>query len=183
MVRRKLATVLCLTISCTVLVLPNDLAAHASPSPVLDPHGPPPPPPENPPPAPPDPAAKFRREEVENFIAAYLEAARASDPGSEVSLFADRVDYLGRPDTSQLQIRQDLARQQARWPERDFKRLGQAAVETLPNGQLRVTLLLHFDFRHEHEQASGDIVRIFLLEPEATHSFRIVGLSERKSTP
>lgn len=74
--------VLWLAINFWPLLQPNELLALSStaPLPIIDPHGPPPPPPENPPPAPP----AFRREDLEKFLAAYLEAGSASNPAAEL---------------------------------------------------------------------------------------------------
>ncbi|MBA3964033.1 MAG: hypothetical protein H0X40_19340 [Chthoniobacterales bacterium] len=176
---------LALSLIFALLLWPNDLFAIATPSPAsgIDPHGPPPPAPENPPAAPTNPPLKFRRAALEKFVAAYLDAARASDPEPEGSFFADRVDYHGRPNTSREKIQQELAQDRARWPERRIEQAAQAAVDPMPNGQLRVSLSLHFDFHHEKEQSSDEIIRILLLEPQGPHSFRIVGLSERKPAP
>ena len=178
-------SILGLTMILTLTVWPNELYASAPtpPQSAIDPHGPPVPAPENPPAAPVNPPAKFRRAALEKFVAAYLEAARASDPAPEASFFAERADYLGRPNTSRETIQEELARDRARWPERRVEEAGQATVDAQPNGQLRVTLTLHFEFHRAQEQSSVNVVRTLLLEPEGRHSFRILGLSEGKSAP
>ncbi len=172
-----------LAINCWPLLQPNELIAlsSASPSPLIDPHGPPPPPPENPPPAPPTPAPTFRRADLEKFVAAYLEAGSASNPAGELKFFAGRVDYRGQPNVSPEEIRRDLMRDRARWPERHYQRAGNLTIEPQPNDRVRVRFPLHFEFRNGRQHHSGDVIKILLLERSGGHDFKIIALDERKS--
>lgn len=163
------------------LVQPNELFAlsSASPSLVIDPHGPPPPAPENPPPAPPTAAPTFRREQLEKFLAAYLQVGGAAYPEAELKFFAARVDYLGQPDVSREQIRRDLLRDRARWLERHFRGAGNLTIEPQPNDRVRVRCPLHFEFRNGLQHDSGDVTKILLLERSGADDFKIIGLDER----
>lgn len=168
---------------------PNDRAplADVRPPHSLEPHGPPPPLPENPPPAPPQLTppvpVPFQREQVRRFIIAFLQASSAPDVEAELKFFAEHVDYFGQRQISREEIRRDLARYDARWPERHFTLGGKIQLQTQPDGRVRVIFPLRYELRNGARHSSGELLRTLVLQRKLPNELEIVAVISERAGP
>lgn len=109
------------------------------------------------------PVAK-NREQLRDYIAAFVLAGVAPRIGSELEFFAERVDYYGEKNVSWERIRRDLERYAARWPERSFWLTGDPRVEPQAGERVRVTFPLHYELQSPSAKASGEVRKTLLLQ-------------------
>ena len=141
----------------------------------------PPPPAAGPPPSdtPKPPAAEYRSERLQDYIAAFVLAGLDPKVGAETEFFADRVDYFGEAGVTREKIQRDLQRYNARWPERSFVLAGPLQVQSVGD-RLRVTFPLSYQLRNGSKRATGKVWKTLLLEKTSGNDFQIVAVNERK---
>ncbi len=102
--------------------------------------------------------------------------------GAELEFFADRVNYSGKSNVSREKIRQDLARYDERWPERQFTLPGDLTITPLQNGRVRVSFPLRYELRNRNEHSSGLVQKTLTLQQTSSGAVEIVGVSEKKTS-
>ncbi len=166
--------------------VPIETVKHAQ----IEPHGPPPPAPEAPPPAPPTPppvpvarssAAPFDREQMRDYIGAFVLAGLDPQIGAELEFFAPRVDYFGKPNVSHEKIREDLRRYDRRWPERHFTLAGDLTIQPLSTDRVRISFPLRYELRGPDGHAAGRVQKTLTLQHNATGAWEIVAVNEEKA--
>ena len=102
---------------------------------------------------------------------------------AELKFFAERVDYFGQRQISREEIRRDLERYHARWPERHFTLAGKLAIQTQPDGRARVTFPLRYELRNGARHSSGELLRTLVLQRKAPSDFEIVAVISQRAGP
>jgi hypothetical protein len=124
--------------------------------------------------------ANVSHERARDYVAAFVLAGLDPKVGAELEFFADRVDYFGDAHLSRDQIRRDLLRYDARWPERRFWLAGDIDVHPDANQRLRVTFPLRYELTRKSERASGTVEKTLLLQKTPDDDLEIVGVNEKK---
>jgi hypothetical protein len=119
-------------------------------------------------------------ERARDYVAAFVLAGLDPKVGAELEFFADRVKYFGDAHLSRDQIRRDLLRYDARWPERRFWLAGDIDVHPEANQRLRVTFPLRYELTRKSERASGTVEKTLLLQKTADDDLEIVAVNEKK---
>jgi peptidoglycan hydrolase-like protein with peptidoglycan-binding domain len=138
--------------------------------------------PASPPPAPvaSSPAPDFSTERLRDYVGAFVLAGLDPQVGAEAAFFADRVQYYNEGMKDRKNIRNDLQRYDARWPQRQFRLAGDINVEPQSDNRVRVTFPLRYELRNGAKHLSGKIDKTLMLEP-AGDDLQIVAVSERKA--
>src|SRR5689334_2156952 len=138
--------------------------------------------PASPPPAPvaSSPASDFSTERLRDYVGAFVLAGLDPQVGAEAAFFADRVHYYNEGMKDRKNIRNDLQRYDARWPQRQFRLAGGINVEPQSDNRVRVTFPLRYELRNGAKHLSGKIDKTLILEP-AGDDLQIVAVSERKA--
>jgi len=138
--------------------------------------------PASPPPAPvaSSPAPDFSTERLRDYVGAFVLAGLDPQVGAEAAFFADRVQYYNEGMKDRKNIRNDLQRYDARWPQRQFRLAGDINVEPQSDNRVRVTFPLRYELRNGAKHLSGKIDKTLILEP-AGDDLQIVAVSERKA--
>ena len=89
------------------------------------------------------------------------------------------LDHLLEPGWHD-QIRRDLLRYDARWPERRFWLAGDIDVHPEANQRLRVTFPLRYELTRKSERASGTVEKTLLLQKTVNDDLEIVAVNEKK---
>jgi LysM repeat protein len=110
---------------------------------------------------------------VTDFVAGFFAKSEAGDVNGLMDLYGDRVDYYKKGKSGKDVVRQDKVDYFQRWPKRTYVP-GQARVETLSGGELRVTVPTAFTAGKGDKQVRGQAKFTFLLRP-AGDGYRIVG--------
>ncbi|HEY2102110.1 MAG TPA: peptidoglycan-binding domain-containing protein [Chthoniobacterales bacterium] len=121
------------------------------------------------------------REQLRDYVGAFVLAGLDPKTGSELEFFADRVDYFGKPDQGREAIKRDLERYNRQWPNRQFSLGDDLQVEPQSNGRLVVSFPLRYELRNGSRQASGQVRKTLLLQ-RSGDDLQIVGVNERKQT-
>ena len=119
-------------------------------------------------------------ERVRDYVGAFVLAGLDPHVGAEADFFADRVRYYDDGVISREQIRRDLQRYAARWPERRFSLDGDITVEPQNDNRVRVTFPLRYELRNGDKHSSGKIDKAIVLE-RAGDDLEIVAVNERKA--
>jgi peptidoglycan hydrolase-like protein with peptidoglycan-binding domain len=119
-------------------------------------------------------------ERVRDYVGAFVLAGLDPQVGAEAEFFADRVQYYDEGTIGRENIRRDLQRYAARWPERRFWLAGDIRVEPQNGNRVRVTFPLRYDVRKGAKHKSGKINKTLVLEP-AGNDLEIVAVNERKA--
>ena len=119
-------------------------------------------------------------ERVRDYVGAFVLAGLDPQVGAEAEFFADRVQYYDDGTIDRENIRRDLQRYAARWPERRFWLAGDIKVEPQNGNRMRVTFPLRYDLRKGAKHKSGKINKTLVLEP-AGDDLEIVAVNERKA--
>ena len=159
----------------------------------MDPHAPPPQLPEDVAQSPATPVGQSRaenasppepaddgKERLRDYVGAFVLAGLDPQVGAELDFFAGRVNYFGEANISREKIRKDLARYNARWPQRRFWLAGDLEVTDQPGGLLRVTFPLRYELRNGRKTASGQVRKTLTLRRSGPGDFEIVGVREEK---
>lgn len=126
------------------------------------------------------PNGDISTERVRDYVGAFVLAGLDPQVGAETEFFADRVQYYDDGTIDRENIRRDLQRYAARWPERRFWLAGDIRVEPQNGNRLRVTFPLRYDLRKGAKHKSGKINKTLVLEP-AGDDLEIVAVNERKA--
>jgi hypothetical protein len=124
--------------------------------------------------------ANISHERARDYVAAFVLAGLDPKVGAELEFFADRVNYFGDAHLSRDQIRRDLLRYDARWPERRFWLAGDIDVHPEANQRLRVTFPLRYELTRKSERASGTVEKTLLLQKTVNDDLEIVAVNEKK---
>ena len=125
-------------------------------------------------------AVNVSTERLRDYVGAFVLAGLDPHVGAEADFFADRVEYYDQGVMSHEEIRQDLQRYAARWPERRFWLAGDITVEPENGNRVRVTFPLRYELRKGAKRSSGKIDKTLVLEP-AGEDLQIVAVNERKA--
>lgn len=125
-------------------------------------------------------ATNISTERVRDYVGAFVLAGLDPHVGAEADFFANRVRYYDEGVIGREQIRRDLQRYAARWPERRFWLDGNITVEPQDGNRVRVTFPLRYDLRKGDKHSSGKIDKTIVLEP-AGEDLEIVAVNERKA--
>ncbi len=138
--------------------------------------------PVSPPPAPvaSSPAPDFSTERLRDYVAAFVLAGLDPEVGAEEAFFADRVQYYNEGMKGRKNIRNDLQRYDARWPQRQFRLAGDINIEPQSDNRVRVTFPLRYELRNGAKHSSGTVDKTLVLE-RAGDDLQIVALNERKA--
>jgi hypothetical protein len=117
---------------------------------------------------------------VRDYVGAFVLAGLDPQVGAETEFFADRVQYYDEGTIGRENIRRDLHRYAARWPERRFWLAGDVRVEPQNGNRVRVTFPLRYELRNGRKHSSGKIAKTIVLEPTGD-DFQIVAVNERKA--
>jgi len=173
------------------VVAPSVASKSINPA-VMDPHAPPPPLPEDveqPTATPVEPragsisppdSADDAKEQLQDYVGAFILAGLDPQVGAELDFFAGRVNYFGEMNVSREKIRGDLVRYDERWPQRRFWLAGDLMVAREPGGLLRVTFPLGYELRNGTKSASGKVRKTLTLRNKGAGDFEIIGVSEGK---
>jgi peptidoglycan hydrolase-like protein with peptidoglycan-binding domain len=123
---------------------------------------------------------EISRERVRDYVGAFVLAGLDPQVGAETEFFADRVQYYDEGTIGRENIRRDLHRYAARWPERRFCLAGDVRVEPQNGNRVRVTFPLRYELRNGRKHSSGKIAKTIVLEPTGD-DFQIVAVNERKA--
>jgi hypothetical protein len=129
---------------------------------------------------PPVTASNFSTERVRDYVGAFVLAGLDPHVGAEAAFFADRVQYYDVGIKDRENIRKDLERYDARWPQREFRLAGDITVEPQNGNRARVTFPLQYELRNSAKHSSGKINKTLVLESSG-EDFQIVAVSERKA--
>ena len=119
-------------------------------------------------------------ERVRDYVGAFVLAGLDPQVGAEAEFFADRVQYYDEGTIGRENIRRDLQRYAARWPERRFWLAGDIRVEPQNGNRVRVTFPLRYELRNGRKHSSGKIAKTIVLEPTGD-DLEIVAVNERKA--
>jgi peptidoglycan hydrolase-like protein with peptidoglycan-binding domain len=119
-------------------------------------------------------------ERVRDYVGAFVLAGLDPQVGAETEFFADRVQYYDEGTIGRENIRRDLHRYAARWPERRFWLAGDIRVEPQNGNRVRVTFPLRYELRNGRKHSSGKIAKTIVLEPTG-NDLQIVAVNERKA--
>lgn len=119
-------------------------------------------------------------ERVRDYVGAFVLAGLDPQVGAETEFFADRVQYYDEGTIGRENIRRDLNRYAARWPERRFWLAGEIRVEPQKGNRVRVTFPLRYELRNGRKHSSGKIAKTIVLEPTGD-DFQIVAVNESKT--
>ena len=119
-------------------------------------------------------------ERVRDYVGAFVLAGLDPQVGAETEFFADRVQYYDEGTIGRENIRRDLQRYAARWPERRFWLAGDIKVEPQSGNRVRVTFPLRYELRNGRKHSSGKIAKTIVLEPTGD-DLQIVAVNERKA--
>jgi hypothetical protein len=122
-------------------------------------------------------APEFSTERMRDYVAAFVLAGVEKNVGAEAEFFADRVEYYDSGTMDREQIREDLKRYDARWPERHFWIAGTINIEPQSDNRVRVTFPLGFKLRNANRNSSGKVDKTLVLE-RAGDDLQIVAVSE-----
>jgi len=124
--------------------------------------------------------ARYDRERLRDYVAAFVLAGLDPQVGSEAEFFADRVDYFGEHRVSREKIRRDLQRYDDRWPKRRFWLAGDLVVRPLED-KLEVSFPLRYELRSGSRHSSGQVWKTLILEKTGADDLQIVSVNERKT--
>lgn len=133
--------------------------------------------------APPPPAAapaNTDRDQLHDYVAAFVLAGLDPQVGAEAEFFADRVDYFGQRNVSREKIREDLQRYNERWPKRGFWLAGKLQVSR-SNERLKVTFPLRYELQNGPKRKAGTVLKTLMLEKSGRDDLQIVAVNERKT--
>jgi peptidoglycan hydrolase-like protein with peptidoglycan-binding domain len=119
-------------------------------------------------------------ERLRDYIGAFVLAGLDPRVGAELEFFGDRVRYYNDGVVNREEIRRDLQRYAARWPERRFWIGGEVSLEAQPDSLLRVTFPLRFELRNGSKRSSGQVQKTLLLEVTGEDLW-IVAVNESKA--
>ena len=119
-------------------------------------------------------------ERLRDYVGAFVLAGLDPQVGAEAAFFADRVEYYDSGMMSRENIRQDLQRYDARWPERRFWLAGDITIESQTDNRVRVTFPLRYELRNGAKHSSGKVDKTLVLE-RAGDDLQIVAVNERKA--
>ena len=119
-------------------------------------------------------------EQLRDYVGAFVLAGLDPHVGAEADFFADRVRYYDEGEIGREQIRRDLRRYAARWPERRFWLDGDITVERHNGNRVRVTFPLRYELRKGDKHSSGKIDKAIVLD-RAGDDLEIVAVNERKA--
>lgn len=119
-------------------------------------------------------------ERVRDYVGAFVLAGLDPQVGAEADFFADRVQYYDEGTIGRENIRRDLQRYAARWPERRFWLAGDVTVKPQNGNRVRVTFPLRYELRNGPKHSSGKIAKTIVLEPTGD-DLQIVAVNERKA--
>jgi Putative peptidoglycan binding domain len=125
-------------------------------------------------------ATNVSTEQLRDYVGAFVLAGLDPHVGAEADFFADRVRYYDDGVISREQIRRDLQRYAARWPERRFWLDGDITVEPQNDNRVQVTFPLRYELRNGDKHSSGKIDKAIVLE-RAGDDLEIVAVNERKA--
>jgi hypothetical protein len=125
-------------------------------------------------------ATNISREKLRDYVGAFVLAGLDPQVGAEVDFFAHRVRYYDEGVIGREQVRQDLKRYAARWPDRRFWLDGDITVEPQNGNRVRVTFPLRYELRNGDKHSSGKVDKTIVMEP-AGDDLEIVAVSERKA--
>jgi peptidoglycan hydrolase-like protein with peptidoglycan-binding domain len=125
-------------------------------------------------------ATNVSTEQLRDYVGAFVLAGLDPHVGAEADFFADRVRYYDEGVIGREQIRRDLQRYTARWPERRFWVDGDITVEPQNGDRVRVTFPLRYELRNGDKHSSGKIDKAIVLE-RAGDDLEIVAVDERKA--
>ena len=117
---------------------------------------------------------------MRDYVGAFVLAGLDPQVGAETEFFADRVQYYDEGAVGRENIRRDLQRYAARWPERRFWLAGDIKVEPQNANRVRVTFPLRYELRNGRKHSSGKIAKTIVLEPTGD-DLQIVAVNERKA--
>ena len=126
------------------------------------------------------PAPDFSTERLRDYVGAFVLAGLDPQVGAEAAFFADRVQYYNEGMKDRKNIRNDLQRYDARWPQRQFRLAGDINVEPQSDNRVRVMFPLRYELRNGAKHLSGKIDKTLILEP-AGDDLQIVAVSENKA--
>ena len=129
----------------------------------------------------PDSRSGFEKinDDARQFVRDYLAAAEKPQPGSEVALYADEVDYFAQGRLSRKAIEADQRNYYRKWPKRDFVLLDEPQVVEIGHAEVVVKFRIKYDVRNGSQTAQGvteNTVRLKRLGPK----MRITAIRERK---
>ena len=125
-------------------------------------------------------ASNISTERLRDYVGAFVLAGLDPQVGAEAGFFADRVQYYNEGMKDRENIRKDLQRYDARWPQRQFRVAGDIIVKPQNGNRVRVTFPLRYELRNGAKHSSGKINKTLVLQP-AGDNFQIVTVSERKA--
>lgn len=119
-------------------------------------------------------------ERLRDYVAAFVLAGLDPTVGAELDFFADRVRYYDQGMLDRAEIRADLQRYDARWPERRFWLAGDVDAAPQPDSRIRVTFPLRYELRNGSKHLSGKLRKRLLLEVRGD-DLQIVAVDETKT--
>jgi peptidoglycan hydrolase-like protein with peptidoglycan-binding domain len=117
-------------------------------------------------------------ERLRDYVGAFVLAGLDPQVGAEAAFFADRVEYYNEGMKDRENIRKDLQRYDARWPQRQFRLAGDITVKPQNGNRVRVTFPLRYELRNGAKSSSGKVEKTLLLE-RAGDDLQIVAVNER----
>ncbi|MEA5089197.1 LysM domain-containing protein [Solidesulfovibrio sp.] len=110
---------------------------------------------------------------VADLVKGFFDKSVSGDVNGLLDYYGERVDYYKKGKSGKDIVRQDKTDYFQRWPERTYTPKP-AAVEKLPNGDLRVTVPTAFSVKNGGKNVHGQAKFTFLLRA-AGDGYRIVG--------
>jgi hypothetical protein len=125
-------------------------------------------------------ATSISTDRLRDYVGAFVLAGLDARVGAEADFFADQVVYYDQGVMSREQIREDLKKYAARWPQRRFWFDGDIVVEPQNGNRVKVTFPLRYALRNGAQDSSGKINKTLVLELVGEDQ-QIVAVGERKS--
>jgi hypothetical protein len=124
--------------------------------------------------------ANADRDQLHDYVAAFVLAGLDPQVGAETEFFADRVDYFGERGVTREKIRRDLQRYNDRWPQRGFWLDGNLEVNRT-NGKLKVTFPLRYELQNGPKRSAGKVWKTLVLDKAGANDLQIIAVNERKA--
>lgn len=122
---------------------------------------------------------RITEEEAARFVQSYLRAAERPTPESEVSFYADTVDYFNSGRVSRAFVARDQQRYYKRWPVREFTLLEPPEVLESDEDDARVAFRIRYRVESGRESAEGRTENIMRLKRVGA-DLKIASMRERK---
>ncbi len=128
----------------------------------------------------PVPPAQFSEKSVRDFIESYLRDAETNHLQTEMSYYAEPVDYFDQGIVDLRFVERDVQNYYKRWPTRKYELTSFAAAPSEKHpGQIETKFRIRFSVKNAEHSVSGMTDNVFMLKPDGTN-FKIVSMREQR---